>query len=216
LSGLKHAHVLVLAAGKGTRMGGPKALMNVGGRVWWKQQQERLERVGVGGVTWVVSPVVRAAMAAEGGAGGAGEAGGAGVRVVEADPEKPMFASLLVGLELLRSRPPQRVFVLPVDCPAAEPGVWTRLAETDGVAVPQYGEKHGHPVCLAWSFVSGPMDRAVKECRLSGRDPGHQLRLDHLVNKAVTAVAVNDSDVAVNLNSAAAVAIWLGGEHLGA
>ena len=52
--------VVVLAAGRGTRMGGPKALMEVRGRVWWRWQREWLAPAEAAGATvvWLVSPVV--------------------------------------------------------------------------------------------------------------------------------------------------------------
>ena len=54
---LDHTRVLVLAAGRGRRMGGPKALMMVEGEPWWMRQRRRIAEVGIP-MTWVVSPQV--------------------------------------------------------------------------------------------------------------------------------------------------------------
>ena len=59
--------MIMLAAGRGTRMGSPKALMSVGGRAWWREQQERLTELRIASL-WVVSEQVRRAMGGESGA----------------------------------------------------------------------------------------------------------------------------------------------------
>lgn len=137
---LSACDVIVLAAGAGKRMGGPKALMDVGGRMWARVQSERLARVGVR-VVWVMSPEVREGLAA--GAGGLGEF----ERVVLCESSRPMFESVVAGLrEFVRDGAASAggVFVLPVDVPAAGCCVWERLAACGaGVAAPVVERRRG-------------------------------------------------------------------------
>jgi CTP:molybdopterin cytidylyltransferase MocA len=196
--------VLVLAAGRGRRMGGPKALMSVGGRAWWRTQAERLA-ASRRDAAWVVSPEVRAAM------GEAGGRGGRAARLAESDPDAPMFASLLKGIELLRPDPPAWVHVLPVDVPAPRRATLERLesaAGARGVAVPvapaSGGSRRrpGHPVCLSWAWIEGVL---IPEARVQ---PVGSLRLDRLIAGTRVAVEVHDESVAVNLNTPADVRRW--------
>lgn len=192
-------HVIVLAAGRGTRAGGPKALHPVGTEQWWTVQQNRLVRVGLP-VTWVVSQRVRAGMA---GGGTMPE------RVVIADEHAPMFASVLAGMgcvgrtsqEPHSGEPPSTVrgvFVLPVDVPAPGRVVLTRLAgalnSSEGAvaAIPMHDGRHGHPVYVSWAFVS---------TRVLGVAHKAEARLDRLIGSARVEVPVEDSCVLVNLNT---------------
>lgn len=192
-------HVIVLAAGRGTRAGGPKALHRVGTEQWWMVQQKRLVRVGLP-VTWVVSERVRDGMAA---------GGAMPERVVIADEHAPMFASVLAGMDCLArtSREPHTgeppstvcgVFVLPVDAPAPGREVFTLLAgaldsSASAVAViPMRDGRHGHPVYLSWAFVS---------TRVLGVAHKAEARLDRLIGIARVEVPVEDACVLVNLNT---------------
>ncbi|MGE3107549.1 MAG: NTP transferase domain-containing protein [Phycisphaerales bacterium] len=146
--------IVVLAAGRGTRMGGPKALMSVPSeaaralrsnepprpavRPWWRVQHERLRPLG-GELFWVVTSDVRDAMLAT---------ARDDIRFVIVEPGQPMFDSVLRGISAalgqeldpagrdlaalataLTSRA-RGVFLLPVDVPAAEPRVWGALRAT--------------------------------------------------------------------------------------
>lgn len=177
---------IVLAAGRGTRMGGPKALMSVRGRAWWRVQEERLERAGVERV-WVVSREVEAVMA--------GEEGAPGRRVI-GDSAAPMFASVLAGVGEARGA---GVFVLPVDVPAPGGAVFGALAAGagDGVAVPVFQGKRGHPAALSARWVGARLASALPD-----------QRLDALIAEDVVEVEVQDSVVLVNLNTPAEVRAW--------
>lgn len=175
-------HILVLAAGRGTRMGVPKALMSVGGTPWWTRQQSRLERVGLP-VTWVVSDrVARESQLA---------------RTVVVDDTAPMFESIRAGVASLGSLESLAgVFILPVDVPAPEPGVWRELGRCEHPAVPVWHGRRGHPVYLPGTW-------------LRGRDWARAGRLDDLIRADSFAVRVGDPDVTVNLNTPQDVDRWL-------
>lgn len=190
-------HVLVLAAGSGRRMGGPKALMEVGGRVWWELQRERIERTGVP-ATWVVSPDVRAGMTAP---------GSIPVRMVDSSAQLPMFASFLRGIDSLRSHPPHGVFLLPIDVPAPERRVWESLCDQDRVSIPTYMDTRGHPIYLPWRWIEEVLRATPDSASIS------VLRLDRLVEPVARYVNVHDRSVAFNLNAPDDVQRWLDGDE---
>jgi CTP:molybdopterin cytidylyltransferase MocA len=105
----------VLAAGRGWRMGGPKALMSASGMPWWRLQALALDSIGVRGL-WVVNREVFAAMGAD------------APRAVIADADAPMFESIRTGIAALQAEPIDAVFILPVDVPAPRRAVWESVA----------------------------------------------------------------------------------------
>jgi CTP:molybdopterin cytidylyltransferase MocA len=194
-------HILILAAGRGTRAGGPKALIQVAGKPWWQIQAVRLARTRLP-VTWVVSEHVRAEI---------GPA--AKLTMVTADESTPMFASILAGLHDIARRnesdnqlPPIRgVFILPVDVPTPAPEVFAKLsapvrAPLEGT-IPVYrgNGQNGHPLYLKWAIV--------KEDIL-GRKPGPEVRLDYLTEGILELIGVDDPNVTANLNTAQDFARW--------
>lgn len=189
--------VLVLAAGRGTRMGGPKALMEVNGRAWWRTQDERLESAGVEPV-WVVSKRIAPELADE------------SPRLVVSDDSAPMFASILAGMKALAARadqtgrPPRGAFILPIDVPAPSAEVWRALAVRgccavrEHPAVPVFEGKRGHPVWLPWEW-------SAREVLARSGD----VRLDELLRAGgVEHVEVRDPAVVVNLNVPGDVTEW--------
>lgn len=188
----QHLHTLILAAGRGTRLGGPKALLTINHQPWWRIQSHRLAATKVP-VTWIVSDLVRAALA---------EHQDAPTHLVRADSAAPMFASILAGLRVLAESPPQGVFILPVDAPAPEPSVWHALAaaatDASPVTIPTFQSKTGHPAFLRWSWVERTLFRAVDS---TAPQDLAALRLDTLIAPVAQAIPVSDPSVAVNLNT---------------
>lgn len=170
--------VLVLAAGRGERMGTPKALMRVLGTAWWVRQQDAITRLGLAPV-WVVSELVLRATD--------GEIARC-ARAVVASDGAPMFESFLVGVNALREDPPEGVFVLPVDVPMTGLDVLDALRCAGPVAAPRFGTDNGHPLWLEWNWLSE---------RLS---TSHPARLDDLTSPDRVLVDVRDPLVAMNLN----------------
>lgn len=186
--------VIVLAAGKGRRMGGPKLVMDAGGRPWWRVQSERLAAAGVRPI-WVV----------------AAEHAGLGLPglVVVGDGDAAMFESVRAGVAAWRERRGEAltgpseagVFVIPVDVPAPAAGVWGAVSELacrlGRPAAPERARRHGHPV-----FLPGPWAERVVNAPAGAR-------LDDLLRGALTYIHVNDPDAATNLNTPEALAAWL-------
>lgn len=175
-------------------MGGPKPLMMVGGREWWRVQRERLRSAGVCDV-WVVSPEFHAAIKEE---------GDAAPRMVIGDPAAPMFASVAAGVLAVCDDPLDGVFLLPVDVPAPAREVWSAIHGGVHPRVPRFGDQRGHPVWLPWAFVN----RAILP-RASGGDWVARTRLDHLIADELVEVEVDDPGVLANLNTREDVERWV-------
>jgi CTP:molybdopterin cytidylyltransferase MocA len=187
------ADVVVLAAGRSSRLGMAKGLVVVEGVRWIVRQLEAL-----GGRRAVVvlshdrerylSEVpdlpLRATIA------------------VNPDPERGPFSSLQVGLAALAPAPAPApalapVFVLPVDVPAAAPAVWDALEEALAgaaahAAVPEHEGRGGHPVLLAASFAA----------EILARPAGSRLDEELRRRGPVLRVPVGDPRVRLNLNAA--------------
>lgn len=130
------AAAIVLAAGEGRRMGGPKALLVVDGLTLVERHVARLREVGVPEIVVVVRPAVAPAIAR------------AGVRAVVATTCS-QACSLAAGLAALR--PGGTVLVTPVDAVPAEPATIAELlARRAGAiaATPERDGAGGHPVLV--------------------------------------------------------------------
>lgn len=135
---------VVLAAGRSTRMGRAKALLESEGRTLLARAADSLGQGGCLGVFVVVpaaAPDVRAA---------ARQAGTA--IIAPDDPDAEPLDSLRIGLAALPADAVAAV-VLPVDCPFVRPATVSRLIErvlrADAVAVvPVWRGRDGHPVAL--------------------------------------------------------------------
>ncbi|WP_377640529.1 NTP transferase domain-containing protein [Oryzobacter terrae] len=159
---------LVLAAGAGRRMGGPKALLrpSAEGPTLLESAVERVRAAGCDDVLVVVGA------AADEVAALAAAAGAAVVRA--ADWDEGMGASLRAGLAALAGRPsaPERVLVTLVDLPDVGADVMARVLAAAGgpgaLARAAYGGVPGHPVVLGrdhWEAVSGTAigDRGARD-----------------------------------------------------
>jgi CTP:molybdopterin cytidylyltransferase MocA len=146
---------LLLAAGRGRRAGGPKALRtHPDGTTWVRRAVQTLRDGGCTDVHVVVGAAaqdVREALADE------------DVRLVRAaDWARGMGASLRAGLAALGDRPADVACVHLVDLPDVGADVVRRLLqEADGVDTlvrATYGSRPGHPVLIGrshWPAVAG-------------------------------------------------------------
>lgn len=188
--------VIVLAAGRGRRAGGPKALHAVHGRAWWQAQQDRLGSTKMP-TLWVVSERVLAGMQSN---------STPPEHVIVADDSAPMFASIAAGVKAISriDAVPRGVFVLPVDVPAPSPTVFASLSHAIRqtspavAAIPTHREDRGHPVYLRWNFVAS---------HILTTNPA-DARLDQLIGNARIEVPVPDASVIENLNTADDFAAW--------
>jgi len=117
--------------------------------------------------------------------------------VVNPDPDRGPFSSLQVGLAAVGASPPAAAFVLPVDVPAASAAVWDALEEALGpgldAVIPVFEGRGGHPVLLAPPFIA----------HLCRRDPASpDARLDvELRSAKARMVPTGDPRVRLNLNA---------------
>jgi CTP:molybdopterin cytidylyltransferase MocA len=193
------AEVVLLAAGRSSRMGEPKGLVQVAGRPWIEHQlrslADRRAIVVLGDdreryLAAIPSLAQRVVVA------------------VNPDPGRGPFSSLQVGLACVSPETP--AFVLPIDVPAAFPRVWSRLEEALGedwaAAVPTCGDddRGGHPVLLSSRFLAtllgrpatGRLDHELAaRARGEARDPGSARA------QGVLRVPVDDPRVRLNLNA---------------
>ena len=131
---------VVLAAGAGRRIGGPKALLPIGETTFLAHVARGLERPGVAAVVAVIGHGARRVEAAA----------GAGVAlVVNPRPDDGMLGSVILGLEAAEQRGAEAVLLHPVDHPFVSPATTDRvlaaLAAGALIAVPSYGGRRGHP-----------------------------------------------------------------------
>lgn len=152
---------MVLAAGQGRRMGGPKALLEVDGAPLVQRHVERLQEAGCQAVAVVVRPPEASRVE---GLVGIGLHTGS-VRVVPALTSAPA-ESLAVGLRALWAGPlpvlqasEHGLLVTPVDLlPPRVETLHTLLAALEGgvlAATPRYRGRGGHPVALRGAAVEG-------------------------------------------------------------
>jgi len=154
---------VVLAAGAGRRMGGPKALLRIGGESFLARTARLLGRPGVASVVAVVGHEA-ARVAAE-------AACPAGVSLLE-NPRhhEGMLSSILRGLDEAQARGAHAVLLHPVDHPLVDPATVDRvvaaLEKRAVVAVPSHGSRRGHPGGFAreaWPALrSAPVDRGAR------------------------------------------------------
>lgn len=198
-TGLEGMPVVVLGAGRGRRMGGPKSLMLVEGRAWWMWQNESLRGYGLD-AHWVVSAQVAGSMQVS---------GNAPARAVIGDGSAPMFASVLLGLAGIEDLT-RGVFLLPVDTPAPRISVWRLIAACDVPAHPTCGGRGGHPLFLPGEWLEAHLGTMVREAREAGVGAlGHACRLDKFIEGTSRRVEVDDPAVIVNMNEPADVESWL-------
>jgi CTP:molybdopterin cytidylyltransferase MocA len=147
---------LVLAAGAGRRYGGPKALVELDGRLLVERAVGTLRDAGCG-------PLVIVLGAAAGAVSARADLGDA-VTVVNEDWDTGMGSSLRAGLAALETTGADAVIVLLVDTPGVTPAAVRRvaaLAAPDALAGATYGGQPGHPVLLGRAHWAGVAASAV-------------------------------------------------------
>ena len=133
---------MLLAAGEGRRVGGPKALLRLGGATFLEACLRALDRPGVAArvvVTGHDASRVEAAVPA-----------GPGVSVVRNEGYREgMLSSVLRGLDAAEALEADALLLHPVDHPRVEPETVDRvlaaLAAGARIAVPSHGGRRGHP-----------------------------------------------------------------------
>jgi len=132
------ARVLLLAAGRGRRAGGPKAWRDFAGKPLLQEHVEFFgRRLGPAALSVAIQADWRvrcAALSRE-------------ATWVDADPDAAPLDSLQ---RLIKASPAARSFILHVDMPVFDAGVYEELWAADGDAVaPVFDGRRGHPVLLS-------------------------------------------------------------------
>jgi nicotine blue oxidoreductase len=162
---------LLLAAGAGRRMGGPKALVELDGEPLVARGLRALRDGGLDPRVVVLGAHADASRAAA-------EAADAAATVVVADDwADGMGASLRAGLAALDVADPDAVLVLLVDTPGIGPEALARVvaaATRDGLVRGSYDGRPGHPVVLGAEHLAGVAAAAHDDVGargyLAGRD----------------------------------------------
>lgn len=133
---------IVLAAGLGRRIGGPKALLSLDGRTFLERAVRALSEAGLE-VVVVVNPVVDAAVSK----------GALPARLVvnpDPDGQNGMFGSVRLGISEALNLGAIGALLLPVDLPLVTSedvrAVLTRLRAGAAVAVATHDTRRGHPI----------------------------------------------------------------------
>jgi molybdenum cofactor cytidylyltransferase len=139
-------HAIILAAGRGARMGGPKALLALEGETFLARVARLLRRPGVERVTAVIGHEADRIRR---------EAGLAPDVATIVNPRYAdgMLTSILAGLEDADAAGADAVLVHPVDHPLVDPltvdAVIAALRHGAIIAVPSHGGRRGHPAGFA-------------------------------------------------------------------
>jgi molybdenum cofactor cytidylyltransferase len=176
---------IVLAAGAGTRMGGPKALLVIDGEPLARLHARRLREAGCGAVVIVT----RAEIAARG--------------VLDCDASRVAVSgapdpagSLAIGLVALGPSPEDIVVVTPVDAWPARVETIARLVDAvrnrADAASPVYVGKGGHPVVVRARVLACDAPRPLRDV------------LAALGSRRVR-IEVDDPSVAIDLDTPDAV-----------
>jgi CTP:molybdopterin cytidylyltransferase MocA len=142
---------IILAAGRGSRISGPKALLDYKGSPWLFEQLRRVSTCGIRSCKAVVTAELVPALGAV-----------SASLIVNPRTDDPYpFSSIQVGVAEMADGL-EGLFVLPVDVPAAGAEVWLKMAVAlEGsvqVVHPVRGGHAGHPVLLSRRFARAMLE----------------------------------------------------------
>lgn len=183
--------LIILAAGKSSRMGFPKGLMPYRGKKLLQYQIEHFFSLG-GKKVVVVLGEHRERYLKE-------IPALSNCQLVFNDQvDLGPFYSLQLALNLLEND--KGAFLLPMDTPGANPSVWKSLAKShqgkEWVSIPTFEERGGHPIILNRSFFKTLLniDPQTEEARLD-------LQIKKLSLDKILRLPVKDSRIRLNINS---------------
>jgi molybdenum cofactor cytidylyltransferase len=137
---------LILAAGKGSRIGKPKLMLKINNKSFISVILERVRSAGIDDVVCVVSSETyewtKKNISCD--------------IVINAEPEKGMISSVYFGAVNLKEC--EGVMIIPVDHPFVEADTYKELIEKfknnkDSIIKPGYEGKSGHPVIIPYNII---------------------------------------------------------------
>ncbi|MFM8313716.1 MAG: NTP transferase domain-containing protein [Deltaproteobacteria bacterium] len=180
---------ILLAAGKSTRMGTPKPLLSFHGKTLLQFQIEKIKSIGSDPIVvlgYHSHDILKAHPNIEKNC----------QILVNPYPEHGQFSSLLLGLKTVHT---ESVFVLPIDTPAPQPGIWKSIQDKIAdfwVMVPKFDTRGGHPVLLSSFFVKHLLESTI---------PASEQRLDLQIKKLSTVkygtTCISDPSILVDLDT---------------
>ena len=138
---------IILAAGASSRMGSPKALVDIGVKTFVRHLVDVLNEAGIEDIVVVLG--------AE--AGSVGRFLDPSSIVINPQWRKGQLSSLLVGLDATCRKNPEAVLVCPVDHPLVSSSLIRRLVDAwrftgKEIVIPVFGGVRGHPVVFSASM----------------------------------------------------------------
>lgn len=183
--------LVLLSAGKSSRLGVPKGLYPMGDKTWLEWQIQQLNSIGIPKIVLVLGFAKNQYLAH------LPDLEKQVVICVNEQPERGMFSSVQTGLKELAQH--RQVLLMPIDTPCPSPEVWRAIcnASTDAqVVIPSYGRTGGHPVLLRQQFL---------QTLLAANPSEPDSRLDFFIAKLgkdqVTHIECDDVNVIRNLNT---------------
>ncbi len=183
--------LIILAAGKSSRMGFPKGLMPYRGKKLLQYQIEHFFSLG-GKKVVVVLGEHRKRYLKE-------IPALSNCQLVFNDKvDLGPFYSLQLALNLLEND--KGAFLIPMDTPGANPSVWKNLSKShqgkEWVTIPTFEERGGHPIILNQSFFKTllSVDPQSEEARLD-------VQIKKLTQEKIRRFSVKDSRIRLNINS---------------
>jgi len=183
--------LIILAAGKSTRMGFPKGLMPYRGQKLLQYQINQYFKLGGKKVIVVLGehletyqkniPAIKNCEI-----------------IINDQIESGPFYSLQLALTLLQNT--SAFFLIPMDSPSPNPSVWRKLARAHTtsffISKPMLQEKGGHPIIIDKQFYN-----TLEKANPKSDEGRLDFQIHQLDKKYVNLVQVNDPTIQLNLNS---------------
>lgn len=182
--------VILLAAGSSTRMGHPKALLKINEKPLIKYQVDSIHKLKKTPIV-VLGQLHKEILSA------LPEIAEKAIILVNTNSHEGQFSSLKLGLQKVDCG--ENSFVLPLDTPAPEPGIWQSLENklsSYQVVVPRFEGKGGHPVLLSSNFIS-----KLKQASIPEKDQRLDFQIRSLKKGELGAVSVSTSSILVDLDT---------------
>ncbi|MDH5561049.1 MAG: NTP transferase domain-containing protein [Deltaproteobacteria bacterium] len=196
--------LILLAAGKSSRMGMPKGLLEIGDHTLLENQ---LKCFRIAGGSQVVLALGEDREQYFERLPGLKKTLGIWKRLFDVDlltlinpnPDEGPFSSLLLAVEAVQELKRPAAFILPVDVPAAGGTLWRLMANEMrpgvGLVKPVHLNKGGHPV-----LVSSPLLKNMAGIKSAHPEARLDLQLNKLPQNNIHLVKTDDAHILINLN----------------